>query len=262
MMQYEDFKDKHAGEDMIIVGNGPSLLNIPVEFLISLPSIGLNYGPWYTDILADGSPSPFKGWVPTYWHGLDPHCFQVIDIMPPTVYAFLSEKDEKDPEYLKRVDTPNFIHYRCYDQVRTVGNTDGLGPTYSTSILSATHIAHHMGVRRFLFVGFDCTFAHQGTERVGDWADNPGVNRIPHWYNGEAVKFKPTDIYQHPAYAEQAEICLEFMQQFDKEIINLSMPTLCTTLPAGNFAQFYPEAIHTDACQAALASVKTLSKEI
>lgn len=242
MVKYEDFKNRHVGEDMIIVGNGPSLLNIPVGFLNSLPSIGINYGPWYSETLADGTPSPFRGWVPTYWHALDPHCFLVIDRLPETVYAFVSEKDEQDPEYLKRVGLANFIHYRCFDQVEGVGNTSGLGPSYSTSLLSATHVAHHMGVRRFLYVGFDGTFAKEGTTRVGDWKDNPGVNRIPHWYNGDAVKYNPDDpseIFKHEAYDEQAGECLKFMQRFGKEIINLSMPTLCTTLPAGNYEKFY-----------------------
>jgi hypothetical protein len=242
VVKYEDFKDRHAGEDMIIVGNGLSLLNIPVDFLNSLSSIGLNYGPWYTETLADGSPSPLKGWVPTYWHALDPPCFLAIDRLLETTYAFVSEKDETDPEYLKRVGLENFIPFRCYDQVEGIGNTDGLGPTYSTSLLTAIHIGKHMGVRRFLTVGFDGTFAKQGTTRVGDWKDNPGLNRIPHWYNGEAVKYNPDDpdeIYKHEAYDEQAGECLEYMQQFEKEIINLSMPTLITTLPAGNYEKFY-----------------------
>lgn len=242
MVKYEDFKNRHAGEDMIIVGNGLGLLNIPVGFLKSLPSIGINYGPWYAETLADGSPSPFRGWVPTYWHGVDTCCFLAIDSLPETVYAFVSEKDEQDPEYQKRVGLANFISYRCYDEVEGVGNTDGLGPSYSTSLLSAIHVVHHMGVRRFLTVGFDCTFAKEGTTRVGDWADNPGVNRIPHWYNGEAVKYNPDDpdeIFKHEAYDEQAGACLDFMRKFGKEIINLSMPTLCTTLPAGNYEQFW-----------------------
>ncbi len=242
MVKYEDFKDRHAGEDMIIVGNGEGLVNIPVEFLNSLPSIGLNYGTWYIETLADGSPSPLKGWVPTYWHALDTHCFLAIDHLPKTTYAFVSEKDEKDPEYQKRVGLENFISFRCFDQVEGIGNTSGLGPSYSSSMLTAIHIADHMGVRRFLIVGMDGTFAKEGTTRVGDWKDNPGVNRIPHWYNGDLVKYDPDDpgeIFLHPAYEEQSGICLEYMQQFGKEIINLSMPTLITTLPAGNYEKFY-----------------------
>ena len=54
-MKAEDLHNKHWGETCIVVGNGPSLADVPLEFLNQYPTIGSNY-------------TFFKpGWQPTFY---------------------------------------------------------------------------------------------------------------------------------------------------------------------------------------------------
>jgi hypothetical protein len=90
-----------------------------------------------------------------------------------------------------------------------------------------------MGAKRFLFVGFDCSWVNNGTERVGDWDDQPGVNLMPHFYNGCLVP--DNNVVRHDGYNEQAGFVRKYMEVFNKEIINMSEPTMCDTLIRGDF---------------------------
>lgn len=54
------YVDKHKGEVGIIVGNGPSLNDVPVEFLESYTTFGTNLIYLY------------EGWEPTYYVAVDP----------------------------------------------------------------------------------------------------------------------------------------------------------------------------------------------
>ena len=41
-VNWRDLADKHRGETCLIIGNGPSLNDVPLEFLHKYPSFGTN----------------------------------------------------------------------------------------------------------------------------------------------------------------------------------------------------------------------------
>ena len=216
-MKLEDFKDKHKGEEMIVVGNGPGLKNIPFAFLESRPTFVINF---------------FSYWVPwlkpTYWLALDPLCFEGAKYVNGT-YKFIKAHNIETFKAIEEIEDEMLVYYSMPDQIPGFMWTKNWGLGYSTTAIAAAHLAHHMGASKALIVGFDCT---HGTGIY----EGKGLSRIPHFYYSR---------FHFTGYAEQWD---DQFGHFTKwvleqgqgmEVINLSIPTKAKNLVRGDYRDYW-----------------------
>ena len=141
-MRLQDFRDIHAGENILCLGTGPSLLDMPVDFLRSMPSIGINYLPHYSDLL--------DGFLPTYWIALDTGPMVLLDEMPSDIVRFIPKRQEKRIQV-----AGHSVDNTVFFEIASMPRPDRTG--YSTTMAAAVQLALYMGTPNALIAGFDCT---------------------------------------------------------------------------------------------------------
>ncbi|MCK4962181.1 MAG: hypothetical protein KAS19_06835 [Anaerolineales bacterium] len=216
MRQLEDFENAHKGEEVIIIGNGPGLKNIPFAFIESRTNFVMNF---------------FSAWVPfikpDYWLALDPLCFKGAEYVDQTVKFVKAHHAEPFGEYTDN----NLVFYKMMDRIKGFQWSDKWGLKYSTTAIAAAHIAVTMGVSKILFVGIDCTHGIGGYQ---DLENFKGLSRIPHFYDPR---------YHFTGYSEQWDehfgLFVNWAAERDVEVINLSIPTLSKNLPKGDYRDYW-----------------------
>jgi hypothetical protein len=217
-VKIEDFKDKHKGEEMIVICNGNGLKNIPFAFLESRPNFAINF---------------FTHWTPwlkiDYWAGTDARVFEMIEHetlkgIPKFLPAYIQLKEDEVPE-----ENDEIVYYKFTDRIPGFVNVTrghGLGLRYSTTAIACAHLAHYMGSPRVFVVGFDCTLGLLVYE-------HHGLSQMPHYY----------DRRDHPSeHATAWDRQFGFFNDWldgRMEIINLSTPTMCETLPRADVFDFW-----------------------
>ena len=221
-MNFADLKDAHVNEDMIVVGNGPSLRNIPIGFLDSRPTVVTNF-------FRPHMPDWFK---PTYWTCLDDPPMSLIPKLPGIIKLVPLKHQNKveAANLVKHLDETVF--YLLDDEVPGFVHHESSGMTYSTSIASAAHLAYYMGAKRIFVVGFDCTTGHKASS-VND--RHSGRTDSVHFYD-EGNK---THQYR-PVWDSQMKSLLDyFVTQKGTIMYNLSKPTAARKIPIGNYRTFW-----------------------
>jgi hypothetical protein len=217
MRQFEEFKDIHKGEEVIVAGNGPGLKNIPFAFLESRPLFVMNF---------------FNAWVPflkpDYWLVLDPLCFNGANYTEDTVKFVKAHHQDEFVEYTD----PNLVFYKMMDRIPGFDWNDKWGLKYSTTAIAAAHIALHMGARKVLLVAFDCTYGLGEYENLGP--EFKGLSRIPHFYD-------PRKHFTGRAeqWDEHFGAFSKWAAERDTEVINLSIPTRSRYLKQGNYQDYW-----------------------
>jgi hypothetical protein len=214
-MEFADFKGIHKGEEVICIGNGPSLDNVSIDFLRSRPSFGLNYLTTYNDLL--------DGFLPTYWLALDRIPMEVIPTLPHEMPKFVPERQHKTLVAEGVVDgIPNVVMFRMGD----MGHPGGMG--YGTSLLAAAHIAGaQMEAKRIFLVGFDCAKAAKSIKPFVQ-----GKSGCPHFYDPEH-EGRPMN-----GWCNSFGIYDKWLRKQGGKIINLSYPTHCKSLDQGLFLDY------------------------
>jgi hypothetical protein len=162
----------HSGETCVILGNGPSLADVPRAFLNSAPSFGCNYI----------GRLPFQ---PRYYVCIDSnvlnhHAAEIRESVAGAEMAFLSNAD-----YVK--DNPDLAKLRALPNVTLVGRSayvfDGeMFMSGFTAVYVALKIAFFMGFTRALLVGVDHTqdFQHFSPDYP---AGNPNLAGMRYHFN-------------------------------------------------------------------------------
>jgi len=201
------------------MGNGPSLDNVSLDFLKSRPSFGLNYMPIYNDLL--------DGFLPTYWLALDQHPTEVIQSLPRDLPKFIPERKvktfEQANDQARRKDEeepyPSLVGFKMRDMKQPAA----MG--YGSSLIAAAHVAGaHMEAKRIFLVGFNCEKAMRGKKPYV-----MGKVGCPHFYDPDH-EGKPMK-----GWCNQMGIYAKWLEKRGQEMINLSHPTTCTSVPQGFF---------------------------
>jgi hypothetical protein len=222
MRELEEFRGRHEGEEVIVVGNGTGLKNIPFAFLESRPIFVMNY---------------FSYWVrfikPDYWLALDPLCFKGAEYVEDSIKFIKAHHANRFVGY----EDNNLVLYKMMDKIPGFQWNKHWGLRYSTSAIAAAHLGIEMGAKRVLFVGIDCTHGIGGYQDIEDFK---GVSRIPHFYDGR---------FHFIGYADQWDEHFGIFakwaaEEHGAELVNLSVPTKCTTLERGDYRDYWePEEV-------------------
>jgi len=170
------YRDIHEGETCLIIGNGPSLRDVPLGFLKKYPSFGTN-----RIYLMDG-------FTPTYY----------CSVNPLVISQFAED--------IAKINAPKFLPASyCFDDTCLPLNSSGV-VVFSqdasqwiyeghTVTFVCMQIAYYMGFKNVLLVGVDHSFQYHGApnqEMVLDGNDpnhfHPDYFKGKHWNNPDLVR--------------------------------------------------------------------------
>ena len=123
------------------------------------------------------------------------------------------------------------------DKIKGLGWGEGTqrGTRYSTSLLFASHIAIYMGARRLLWVGMDCTFSTEPASKIAEEVLlETGHSHVPHFYDRKDGSFQAS-------WCKQAGKLYEWAKDRGVTILNCSIPTMCDTVPLGDYRDYWTE---------------------
>lgn len=196
------YKNIHEGETGVIIGNGPSLRDVPLDFLKKYPSFGTN-----RIYLMDG-------FTPSYYCSVNPLVIQ----------QFITD--------IAQIDAPKFLPAPyCFD--------DTCLPLHSSSIVVFSkdasqwiheghtvtfvcmQIAYYMGFKNILLVGVDHSFKYEGAPNQEMVLDGNDPNHFhPDYFKGR--KWNNPDL----ARSEHAyKLARAMYESKGRRIINLTPGT-------------------------------------
>ncbi len=205
-----DFKDKHKGETVVIIGNGPSLNKSPLE------ELGKKYITFGANKIYD---FPFQ---PNYWVCGDG--LMLTDCIP-----WIVAHPEYAPQKFIPRDVPLPGSHPMTLEIAIGFSTDAAQKIYMGGTVSymAMQLAHYMGVKRVLLVGMDHNY--KKTAKGG----RPGSRFIaeggdPDHFSGKSgAYFTPGRIYNRPEL-EATERFFYPLANKMFDIINISAETALT----------------------------------
>jgi hypothetical protein len=179
MKSWKELENLHKGETGLIVGNGPSLNDVPLDFLRKYPSFGTN-----RIYLLDG-------FTPTYYAAVNP---LVI---------------EQSIEQIEQIDcSAKFI---AEPFARLIGGSyiliSGSIPGFSnepyewiyeghTVTYVCMQLAYYMSFSTILLVGVDHRFDVNGAPNSEVVSDGPDINHFHPDYFGKGVRWHLPDLYR------------------------------------------------------------------
>lgn len=218
-MRLQDFRNIHAGESVLCIGTGASLLDIPVDFLRSMPSIGMNYLTYYSDLI--------DGFIPTYWVALDTGPMVMLDQIPQEVVRFIPDRQEKRVK-VRGLSLENSVFF----EIAAMPRPDGAG--HSTSMAAAVQLALYMGAHNALIVGFDCTRGNKS-----DALPEPGKTGAPHFYDlDHGGQYQPKWDKNIGQFSDWAE-------SMGRHVWNLSPFTMATMVPRSTYQKWWGTQVIT-----------------
>lgn len=153
----ERLKDKYKNKPLLIVGNGPSLNETPLDDFTGVPAIGMNKinliftrTSWRPSLIISSNPLVVKQ-NSTYWE----------DAKIPVLLSwknrwFLSKDVKKNISFYLQINTKEFQ--------KNITNGIGAG---STITYGAMQFAYYMGANPVILFGIDHTFAVKNTDKKG-----------------------------------------------------------------------------------------------
>lgn len=220
-MELKDFHHLHEGETCLIIGNGPSLNDIPDWFLNSYLNFGCN-------LIHER-----EGFTPTYYVAVDGWVHREMGDTINEIYADV-------PKFLPTPNRDAWVGpniYRFHHRAGPLWPYSKV-PLWPSDILSArgitfknvTHVsvqlAYFMGFKTMLLVGMDNTMPEEG----GNIKHVPW----PHFYHLEPDPKMPGQ----PLECEEAfRILMEGMKP-DVQMINISTETSMTKIPRQDWRQW------------------------
>lgn len=223
-MNLEDFKDKHAGEEMIVICNGDGLKNIPFAFLESRPNFAINHFPRWVR------------WIKVNYWSMTDHQNQEMLIheslngVPKFLPKFVRLNKKIDESIWPEKVKDEIVFYQFYDDIPGFVNVKrghGLGLRYGTTAIGCCHLAHYMGASKVYLVGFDCTLGLLEYE-------GKGLSKIPHFYDKRDHKGELAS-----SWNKQMGFFADWAKEHGTEIVNLSIPTMCNTVPKDDYKKIW-----------------------
>jgi len=220
---WEHFKDLHRGETALVIGNGPSLANVPVSFLRSLPSFGSN--------------RIWRIFQPTYYCCTDPLDLQknreVINAM--TGPKFVRARNNVDGYQLEVVLSSQHPAWLTFSHDPSQPIYDGCTVTYV-----ALQLAYYMGFETVLLVGVDHRYTWNGDRFTVQVADGNDPNHWAKDYHDPGEIWQPPNLLRNE---QSYRIAKDAFEKAGRRIINLTEGTALDVFEKGNLSEWVAESV-------------------
>lgn len=211
-------KDRHAAQTCLIIGNGVSLRDVPLEFLRKYPSFGTNR------IFL------LKGFTPTYYVAINP--------------LVVSQNIEQ----IKRINSVNkFIRK---DQSRKIPGAIPLTSVYFLTFSKSPdkyvyegytvtyvcmQLAYWMGFTKALLVGIDHRYSFIGKPNKKVIANSEDVNHFDKTYFSDGMQWNNPDLENSE---ESYRLARGVFEKAGRSIINLTEGTALDVFEKGSINDF------------------------
>jgi len=204
-MNIKDLDNYHEGETCVIIGNGPSLKDVPLSFLDKYPTFGSNR----IYLLSD--------FTPTYYAAVNPLVISQYseEISAITCTKFIRSSlarliDGATP--IKSSKNPFGFSVSPYISI-----SEGYTVTYVLM-----QLAYYMGFTRALLVGVDHRYTYHGKPNQMMYANGRDTNHFSEEYFADDVQWNNPDLEKSARAYQVAKIVYEGA---GREIINLTPGT-------------------------------------
>lgn len=209
------YRDKHAGETCVIVGNGPSLRNTDLSLLQGIPTFGLNR------IYLGGED---LGFTPTFLVCVNNYVLE---------QCWHEIRELEMPKFVQRTPHtqkpgPNTIFLRLGRVHRSdFGfSTDPVNGLWISGTVTyvAMQLAFWMGFTRVLLVGVDHAFETQGPPNKLVVSEGDDPNHFNKQYFGKGFRWQLPDLAQSEVSYRIADWCF---RNSGREIIDCTVGGKC-----------------------------------
>ena len=216
-MNWYEFEGKHRGEAAVIIGNGPSLRDVPLSFLKEYPSFGTN-----RIYLLDG-------FEPTYYVSVNPLVIEqsIEQIKNIRSFKFLPNKF---CSYFDNVAPLESRNYPCFSMNPAAYIYEGYTVTYV-----CMQIAYYMDFDNILLVGIDHRFTFDGKPNQEVISQGEDQNHFHPGYFGAGVRWNNPDLERS---AEAYQMAKEVYDRSGKRIINLTKGTALNVFEKGRLEEW------------------------
>ena len=213
-MNWEELRAKHKGQTGVIIGNGPSLKDVPNEWLAKYPSFGTNR-------------IYLKGFLPTYYVSVNPLVIEqsIEEIKKLKCVKFLPKQFCTD-DMLPLVSLDN----RVFSMNPAAYIYEGFTVTYV-----CMQIAYYMDFDSILLVGVDHNFTHEGAPNQELISQGEDKNHFHPDYFGKGIKWNAPDLKESEISYRMAK---EVYERDNKKIINLTKGTALTVFRKGELNEY------------------------
>lgn len=209
----------HKGESCIVVGNGPSLRNVPFKFLTSNTTFGTN------KIFL------FKGFTPTYYVSVNPLVIaqswrEIMSMQSPTfINKSFAVGDMPGTYYLHSMRIPLF----SYDPSRYI--YEGYTVTFV-----CLQLAFFMGFTKVGLVGLDHRFDFEGEPNEEHIMEGNDPNHFdPNYFKGQ--KWNNPDLQRSE---EAYQMAKEAFESMGRKIVNLTPDSALEVFPKQRISKWRP----------------------
>ena len=216
-MNWSDFEGKYKGETGLIIGNGPSLKNVPLDFLKKYPTFGTNR--IYL----------LNGFEPTYYVSVNP---LVIEQSIEKIKELKSEKflPERYCSYFSNAAPLESRHHPCFSMNPAAYIYEGYTVTYV-----CMQIAYYMNFDNILLVGVDHRFSFDGNPNEEVVSQGKDQNHFHPDYFGAGVRWNNPDLERS---AEAYKMAKEVYERDNKRIVNLTEGTALDVFEKGKITEW------------------------
>ena len=188
---------------ILVVGNGPGVINIPDKLLFTMPIFAMNLWPVHHPI------------VPEHWTAWD--TWSLIEALPALRGSTSVHLNDRIKPYYKgtfKEDQYDINWWAEKTPVPAIPFNKDTGLVFTTTDHAAVYRSYTLGYSPIFLAGFDCT--------KGVLHDNP------HFYNpGGWAEY-------HPGWDSEMSSLGKFLDARGVEFLNISSPTAAHMTPRGN----------------------------
>ena len=215
---WKALRNKHKGETALVIGNGPSLNDVPVDFLGKYPSFGTN-----RIYLLDK-------FTPTYYVAVDPL----------TLEQFNGDIDQMECEkFIAAFYTKHLITdaYSLYSSAIPSFSREPDKWIYEghTVTFVCLQLAFYMGFSTVLLVGVDHSYEFEGRPNQMMIAEGDDVNHFHPEYFSNGRKWHNPDLVQSGNAYHMAQTVFE---HDGRKIINLTRGTKLDVFEKGDWQEW------------------------
>ena len=217
----ETLRDSHAGEQCVIIGNGPSLKNTALNRLKNVFSIGMNR--FYMAF-------PDLGFTTSLLLTVNDlvieQCAEDLRQLP--IPTFVSWRGRK------HIQPASNLHYLYTSYIRPRFNGDATGRLWegATVTFVAMQLAYFMGFKQVVLIGVDHNFTTQGVPNTTVVSTGDDPNHFHPGYFGQGFRWQLPDLETSEIAYRMAK---EAYQKDGREILDATVGGKLTVFPKVDF---------------------------
>ncbi|TLV02378.1 6-hydroxymethylpterin diphosphokinase MptE-like protein [Dyadobacter luticola] len=224
-------KDKYKGERIFLIGNGPSLNQMPLYLLENEYTMAFNRFNLMFERL---------NWVPDFYMVTDDLVIKDMheqineEILPLVTNAFFPDIHPSNVEFDKYIDHRENVCWLNTDSPEFSADLPNCGIN-KTVVNAAIQVAAYLGFTNIYLLGVDMTFADQKVKKINsrDWeADEHDPNHFDPRYFGKGLKYHNPTVHEMLEKFEQGR---EFFARRDVNIMNAGYGGKLEVFPRVNF---------------------------